>query len=102
MFQMLVLTIDGRNVSQYAIFVHQHKRIYPECAEPYGLHGIKVVPHQEPGVVETRGFVIKDTLMKGLPHDGLPCHINQDNEELGYDGGIGECIDSMFNEMTCV
>ena len=55
-----------------------------------------------PGVVEKRGFVIKDTLMKGLPHDGLPCHINQDNEELGYDGGIGECIDSMFNEMTCL
>lgn len=99
LFQALSLTMDVKNVSQYTIFVHQHNKIYPECAEPYGLHSIKVVPHREPGIMETRGFLIKDTLMKGLPHDGLPCHINKEDEVLGYDGGIGECIDSMFIEL---
>ena len=93
MLQGLVLTMDVRNISQYAIFVHQHTQVYPECAEPYGLNSIKVVPNRETGVLETRGFLIKDTLMKGLPRDGLPCHINGRDEVLGYDGGIGKCID---------
>ena len=66
--------MDVRNISQYAIFVHQHQHVYPECAEPYGLHSIKVAPNTEPGVLEQRGFIIKDTMMKGLPREGLPCH----------------------------
>ena len=85
--------MDVRNISQYAIFVHQHKHVYPECAEPYGLHSIKVAPNAGPGVLDTRGFIIKDTLMKGLSREGLPCHEASEDEVMGYDKGIGECID---------
>ena len=94
--QGMLLTMDVRNISQYAIFVHQHKHVYPECAEPYGLHSIKVAPNTELGVLEQRGFIIKDTMMKGLPREGLPCHEASEDEVLGYDKGIGECIDSKF------
>ena len=92
----MLLTMDVRNISQHAIFVHQHKHVYPECAEPYGLHSIKVAPNTEPGVLEQRGFIIKDTMMKGLPREGLPCHEASEDEVLGYDKGIGECIDCKF------
>ena len=85
--------MDFKNVSQYSIYVHQHKDVYPECSEPYGLHGLKVVAHDKKGIMEKRKFLIKDTLFEGLPRKKLPCHIHENIEELGYDGGIGECID---------
>ena len=93
LFQALALTMDFKNVSQYSIYVHQHKDVYPECSEPYGLHGLKVVAHDKKGIMEKRKFLIKDTLFEGLPRKKLPCHIHENIEELGYDGGIGECID---------
>ena len=85
--------MDFTNVSQYSVYVHQHKQVFPECSEPYGLHGLKVVKHDRKGVMEKRVFLIKDTRLEGLPRQNLPCKIHDDNEELGYDGGIGECID---------
>ena len=82
-----------------ATFVHQHAQVYPECAEPYGLHSFKVVPHREPGIMETRGFIIGDTLMKGLTRPELPCYDNSDTEELNYTGGVGECIDGKMKTL---
>ena len=86
----------------YSMFVHQHTHVYPECAEPYGLHSFKVVPHREPGIMETRGFLVSDIMMKGLSRDELPCYDNSDNEELSYTGGVGECIDGKITKINLV
>ena len=83
-------------MSQYSIYIHQHKDVYPECSEPYGLNGLKVVGHDKKGTMETRVFLMKDTRVEGLPRKELPCRAPEDHEHFSYHGGIGECIDGKY------
>ena len=46
----------------------------------------------KPGTLQDRFFVVRDYKMNGLPRKQLPCRPVEENEKLGYDGGIGKCI----------
>ena len=93
------MVMDLKDVTQYSIYLHQHKDVYPECSEPYGLHGIKVAAHDKKGTMETRVFLVKHTRVEGLPRKELPCQVLANSEQLSYHGGIGECIDSEFLQL---
>ena len=60
------------------------------------MHNFMVKGHAISGTRQTRTYIIKDNLMRGLYKRDLPCHeVNTDeNGVLGYDGGIGECVES--------
>ena len=98
LLQMLTLELGMENLTQYTVYLHQHRDIFPECTEPYGQYNLKVAGPKSNGTVQERWFLIKDTKMKGLPRDELPCRASNETEELGYEGGIGKCIYSEFRQ----
>ena len=96
----LTLLLELTNIVQYMVFVHQHKDVYPDDREPYGLYKIVVPRHEYAGhqIIETYG--IKDNWMKRLPRKEVPCQQSQNDQEItGYTGGIGDCIEGE-NEVT--
>ena len=93
---MFNLVLDWNNLSQLTFYVHQHKDILPECTEPYGQFNIQVKGPTKPGTLQDRYFVVRDYKMNGLPRKDLPCREVADDEDLGYDGGIGKCIYGKF------
>ena len=84
------------SLSQVTVYLHQHKNILPECSEPYGLYSIQVKGPTNAGTLSDKWFNLKDYKMNGLPRKDLPCKAVNDDEKLGYDGGIGKCIFSKF------
>ena len=54
--------------------------------------------HTKPGTRQTKTYIIKDHLMRGLYMNDLPCYEvdTEENGVLGYDGGIAECVESKF------
>ena len=88
----LWLELDG--IDQYMLYVHQHKDIYPDDGEPYGLHTLPIKGHDKVGYIQNTVFVIKDHLMKGIPRKKVPCRLPKNGEDIrGYLGGIGSCIE---------
>ena len=94
--QGLDLLIDTRGISQYLVFVHEHRDIIPDLTDPYGLFSYKVPGPKNSGILEGKLFVMKDNLYKALPRKDLSCQSvgNSDTKEPSYEGGIGKCIES--------
>ena len=89
---MLNLVLDFDNLSQLTVYFHQHKDALTECSEPYGQFNMQLKGPTKPGTLQDRFFVVRDYKMNGLPRKQLPCRPVEENEKLGYDGGIGKCI----------
>ena len=99
-FQMLNLDLGMDNKTQYTVYLHQHRDIYPECTEPYGQYNQRVAGPKNNGLIQERYYLIKATEMRGLPRDVLPCKAKNETEELGYEGGIGKCIYGELEKCT--
>ena len=91
-FQIFNLVLDMENLDQFTLYLHQHKDILPECTEPYGQFNIKINGPTRNGTLQDRWFVIKDFMNNGLPRPELPCQKVDEEEKLGYEGGIGKCL----------
>ena len=85
-------------LSQFTMYIHQHKDILPECTEPYGQFNAQIQGPAKPGTLQDRWFAVKDFKMNGLPRKDLPCQEVADNEDLGYDGGVGKCLYGGFSK----
>ena len=97
---MLNLDLGTENLSQYTVYIHHHRDIYPECTEPYGQYNQRVPGPKSNGTIQERYYLIKATEMKGLPRKTLPCRVLSETEKMGYEGGIGKCIYGMFEKLT--
>ena len=93
---MFNTVLDWGNMSQATVYLHQHKDVLPECTEPYGQFNLQIKGPTKPGTYQDRFFVITDYKMNGLPRKQLPCKAVEENEKLGYDGGVGKCIHGKF------
>ena len=91
-FQIFNVVLGMENLDQFTLYLHQHKDILPECTEPYGQFNIKINGPTRNGTLQDRWFVIKDFRTNGLPRPELPCQKVDENETLGYEGGIGKCL----------
>ena len=89
---MLSLDLGMDNLSQYTVYIHQHRDVYPECTEPYGQYNQRVGGPKSNGYIQERYYLVKATEMLGLPREDLPCRPLSENEKLDYEGGIGKCI----------
>ena len=58
--------------------------------------------HTKPGTRQTKTYIIKDHLMRGLYKKDLPCQEVDTDEDgvLGYGGGIAECVESKSPNCT--
>ena len=85
------MTLDTEGISQYLVYVHEHRDIFPDLTNPYGLFSYKLSRPRTPGTMEVKALLMKDNLYKALPRDDLKC-ISVDNDitkEPSYEGGIG-------------
>ena len=97
---MLALDLGMENLSQYTVYIHHHRDLYPECTEPYGQYNQRVPGPKNNGYIQERYYLIKATEMKGLPRDELPCRAHEGADKLGYEGGIGKCIYGEWEKCT--
>ena len=92
------MVLDMEELAQFTLYIHQHKDILPECTEPYGQFNVQIQGPAKPGTLQDRWFVVRDFRMNGLPRKDLPCQEVADDEDLGYDGGIGKCLYGWFSK----
>ena len=85
-------------LDQFTLYIHQHKDILPECTEPYGQFNAQIQGPAKPGTLQDRWFAVRDFKINGLPRKDLPCQAVGENEDLGYDGGIGKCLYGLFDK----
>ena len=94
------MILDTKGISQYLVYVHEHREIIPDLTKPYGLFTQKPAGPKIPGIMEAKSFLIKDNLYKTLPREDLKC-LSVDNgnmKEPSYEGGIGKCIESKIKD----
>ena len=92
------MLVDTHGVSQYLVFTHEHREIFPDLTDPYGLFSYKVLGPKSLQTMDAKIFVMKDYLYKSLSRKDLSCRSSDNVKEPSYEGGIGTCIDSMKSE----
>ena len=96
MLQGLDLIMDTSGISQFLVYVHEHRDIIPDLTDPYGLFSYRVLGPKDFGKLDTKVFNMKDNLYKALSKKELKCRANDndDTKEPRYEGGISPCIES--------